>query len=195
MAEFEVSLSELIADGNLPDVAMYQYYKCLSENIILINQEISDDIIEYALLPYERMDRDPNVDEITILINSIGGAIRPALSFIDSIERAQTKTKIRIVGDADSMATLIVMAKGEHVHKVCDKWCVGLLHAGNQSAAGDTNAVNDQIKFNQQFEKKIEEFILSHSKIDRKLYNKMKRMEYWMDAPEMLRLGIVDEII
>ena len=30
---------------------------------------------------------------------------------------------------------------------------------------------------------------------DEKLYEKIERKEYWMDADEMKRLGIVDEII
>lgn len=195
MAEIAIKLDEFLEDGNLPDVSAYQYYKCLSENTILINQDLNDDLIEYALLPYEQMDADPKVKHIDVLINSAGGAIRPAFSFIDSLEAATTPTTLRIIGDADSMATLIMMAKGEHITKVCDKWCVGLIHAGSQSATGDTNAVNDQIKFNQRYEKMVEEYILSHTNIDKKLYNKIRRQEMWMTAQDMLDYGIIDEII
>lgn len=151
--------------------------------------------MEYALLPYEQMDADPKVKHITVLINSMGGAIRPAFSFVDSLEKGKTPTTLRILGDADSMATLIMMAKSDHIHKVCDQWCVGLIHAGSQAAAGDANAVNDQIKFNQRYEKMIEEYVLSHTNIDKKLYNKIRRQELWITAQDMLEYGIIDEII
>ena len=37
--------------------------------------------------------------------------------------------------------------------------------------------------------------MLSHTKIDDDLYDKIERQEYWIDADEMLELGIVDKII
>lgn len=194
--DIELDLSDFVEGGcDLPNVHTYQYYKCLDNNTIILNRDIDDTIMEYAILPYEQLDADPNVTHITVLINSGGGTIRPAFSFISSLERGHTPTTLRIIGDADSMATYIMMAQGDHIHKVCDKWCVGLLHAGEQGTSGEAGTVNDTLKFNQYYEKKIEEFVLSHSNIDKKLYNKIRRVQYWMDAQQMLELGIVDEII
>lgn len=60
---------------------------------------------------------------------------------------------------------------------------------------GSAHAVKDTFDFSQHYEEKIKDYILSHSKIDADLYEKVERKEYWMDADEMKRLGIVDEII
>lgn len=60
---------------------------------------------------------------------------------------------------------------------------------------GSVHAVKDTFDFSQHYEEKIKAYILAHSNIDEQLYEKVERKEYWMDADEMLRLGIVDEII
>ena len=60
---------------------------------------------------------------------------------------------------------------------------------------GSAHAVKDTFDFSQHYEEKIKNYILTHTKIDENLYEKIERKEYWMDADEMKRLGIVDEII
>ena len=60
---------------------------------------------------------------------------------------------------------------------------------------GTTHAVKDTFDFSQKYEEKIKQYILSHTKLDEDTYDKVERKEYWMDADEMKRLGIVDEII
>ena len=60
---------------------------------------------------------------------------------------------------------------------------------------GSAHAVKDTFDFSQHYEENIKDYILSHTNIDERLYEKIERKEYWMDANEMLRLGIVDEII
>ena len=41
---------------------------------------------------------------------------------------------------------------------------------------------------------KLKDYILSHCKIDEDMYNKVERREFWMDADDMLKYGIVDAI-
>ena len=60
---------------------------------------------------------------------------------------------------------------------------------------GSAHAVKDTFDFSQHYEVKIKKYILSHTAITEDLYDKIERKEYWMDATEMKRLNIVDEII
>ena len=57
----------------------------------------------------------------------------------------------------------------------------------------DISKLEDFIK--KYVEKILEKFVISHTKITEKKYEEIKRREYWMMADEMLKLGIVDEII
>lgn len=193
------TLPELFGDGDqvLPDPVQYQYYKCLSERKIVINQEIGDDLIETAVLPYISMDNDGTGKPIEIIISTCGGDIYAGFNLVDQIEKAKTPTTIHIMGLCASMGTLIALAgKGNpNVKTVCHPFSVGLIHSGSQYMEGSTHAVKDTFDFSQQYEGKIKNYILSHTNITEDYYEKIERKELWLDAEEMLRLGIVDEII
>lgn len=192
-----IPLTDLIEDSSLPDPAMYQYYKQLKNRRIVINSEIDDTLLEYAIIPYMEMDNDGSNKPIEIMISTVGGEIYNGFNLVDQIERAKTPTVIHIMSMAASMGFLIAMAgkNNPNVKTVCHPFSVGLLHSGSQYMEGSAHAVKDTFDFSQHYEEKIKEYILSHTKIDEKLYEKIERKEYWMDADEMKRLGIVDEII
>lgn len=190
-------LSATFENGALPDPVIYQYYKSLERRQIIINQEIGDDIFEMAIMPYMEMDNDGSNKPIEILISTVGGDIYKGFALIDVIERTKTPTTIHIVGQAASMGTLIAMAgkNNPHVRTVCNPFSVGLIHSGSFYLEGATHAVRDTFNFSEQYEEKIKNYIISHSKISEEYYEKIERKELWLDSDEMLRLGIVDEII
>ena len=192
-----IPLTDLVEDASLPDPAMYQYYKQLKNRRIVINSEIDDTLLEYAVIPYMEMDNDGSNKPIEIMLSTVGGEIYNGFNLVDQIERAKTPTVIHIMSMAASMGFLIAMAgkNNPNVKTVCHPFSVGLLHSGSQYMEGSAHAVKDIFDFSQHYEEKIKEYILSHTKIDEKLYEKIERKEYWMDADEMKRLGIVDEII
>lgn len=192
-----IPLTDLVEDASLPDPAMYQYYKQLKNRRIVINSEIDDTLLEYAVIPYMEMDNDGSNKPIEIMLSTVGGEIYNGFNLVDQIERAKTPTVIHIMSMAASMGFLIAMAgkNNPNVKTVCHPFSVGLLHSGSQYMEGSAHAVKDTFDFSQHYEEKIKEYILSHTKIDENLYEKIERKEYWMDADEMKRLGIVDEII
>lgn len=190
-------LKTTFENSALPDPVAYQYYNGLNERRIIINEEISDDLLEYAILPFVEMDNDGTGEPIEIILSTVGGDIYSGFALVDVLEKAKTKTRIHIVGLAASMGTLIAMAgkNNPNVTTVCHSFGVGLIHSGSQYMEGSAHAVKDTFDFSQHYEEKIKAYILSHSKIDEDYYDKIERKELWLDADEMLKLGIVDEII
>lgn len=182
---------------NLPDPVMFTYYKMLERRKIVINDEIGDDLLETAVIPYMTMDNDGSGQPIEIIISTVGGDIYNGFNLVDQIEKAKTPTTIHIMAMAASMGTLIAMAgkNNPNVKTVCHPFSVGLIHSGSQYMEGSMHAVKDTFDFSQHYEDKIKEYILSHSKITNDYYSKIERKELWLDADEMYRLGIVDEIL
>ena len=191
----ELDLATLLGEGNLPDPVTYQYYKGLANNTIIINDEINDCLLEYATIPLMEMDKDPNVKSIEIILNTPGGDIYDGFSFVAVLEKVSKPVTLRIVGMAASMGGLIAMAKNPNLKVICDRFAVGLIHSGSQYMSGSTHAVRDTFKFSERYEEKIKNYILTHTKIDEKMYDEIERQEFWMDADDMLKYGIVDEII
>ena len=193
----EIPLSDLVGDSSLPDPVTYQYYKNLKNRKIIINEEIGDNLLETATLPFIEMDNDGTGSPIEIIISTVGGEIYSGFNLVDQIENAKSPVTIHIMSMAASMGFLIAMAgkNNPNVKTVCHPFSVGLLHSGSQYMEGSAHAVKDTFDFSQHYEEKIKNYILTHTKIDEDLYEKIERKEYWMDADEMKRLGIVDEII
>lgn len=190
-------LAAMLNPKGLPDPILYQYYKSLENRRIIINEEIGDSLLESAILPFWEMDNDGSGKPIEIMLSTPGGEIYNGFNFVNQIEKAKSPVTVHIMSMAASMGFLIAMAghNNPNVKTVCHPFSVGLLHSGSQYMEGTTHAVKDAFDFSQHYEDKIKVYILSHSNIDEELYNKVERKEYWMDADEMLRLGIVDEII
>ena len=193
----EIPLSDLVGDSSLPDPVTYQYYKNLKNRKIIINEEIGDNLLETATLPFIEMDNDGTGSPIEIIISTVGGEIYSGFNLVDQIENAKSPVTIHIMSMAASMGFLIAMAgkNNPNVKTVCHPFSVGLLHSGSQYMEGSAHAVKDTFDFSQHYDEKIKNYILTHTKIDETLYEKIERKEYWMDADEMKRLGIVDEII
>ena len=200
MFNIELTLENLLAalqPTGLPDIVLYQYYKNLLNRKIIINEQIGDALMETAILPFIEMDNDGTGKPIEIIISTVGGEIYSGFNLVDQIEKAKSPVTIHIMSMVASMGFLIAMAgkNNPNVKTVCHPFSVGLLHSGSQYMEGSAHAVKDTFDFSQHYEEKIKNYILTHTKIDENLYEKIERKEYWMDADEMKRLGIVDEII
>lgn len=187
---------ELSAD-NLPSPATYQYYRNLMNRKIVINQGINEDLLELAVLPFLEMDNDGTGEPIEIILSTAGGNVYDGYTLISALENAKSPVIIRIMSMAASMGILIAMAgkNNPNVKTVCHPFSVGLIHSGSQCMEGTTHALKDTFDFSQKYDKRIKEYIISHSNIDEELYDRIERKEYWIDSSEMLELGIVDEII
>lgn len=182
---------------NLPDPCMYQYYKCLANRTILINDQIDASIVEYAVLPLLEMDNDGTGEPISILLNTCGGSLFDSFSFCDIIDNLKTPTTVTVITYAYSMGGIILMAgkNNPNVTKKCYKHSTALLHSGSTYLAGNSTSVKDTFLFHQKFEDKIKEYTLSHSNITLEEYNSMERSEWYMTSEEMLEKGLVNEIL
>lgn len=196
----EITLEDLIVSlqpKGLPDTILYQYYRNLCNRKIIINEQIGDGLLESAILPFMEMDNDGSGKPIEIIISTVGGDIYNGFCLVDQLEKAKCPVTIRIMAMAASMGLLIAMAgkNNPNVKTVCSPFSVGLLHSGSTYMSGTSHAVKDTFDFSQHYEEKIKNYILTHTEIDEDLYDKVERKEYWMDATEMHRLKIVDEIV
>lgn len=195
--EFEIGLDELLANPTEMSPAIYQYYKNLQNRTIVINEQISSDIVESAMLPLIEMDNDGTGEPITIRLSTVGGSLFDGITLCDIIDSLKTPTTIIVQTYAYSMGGIILMAgyNNPNVKKVCYKHSTALLHAGSTYLEGNSSSVKDQFKFNEKFEQKLKDYTLSHSNITEEEYDAMERYEWYMDSDTMLEKGLVDDIL
>lgn len=192
-----IDLNDILSDSAELSPATYQYYRGLQNRRIIINDDIMPDILESAILPLIEMDNDGSGKEIEIILCSGGGDVYSGFALVDVIEKLKTPTTIKIFGMAASMACLIAMshALNDNVKTICSKFSVGLIHGGSQYLQGSTHQVRDTYKFSERYEERIKDYILSHTKISEEMYRDIERQEFWMDSDDMLKYGVVSEIV
>lgn len=201
MAKNKASTDEIISELLMSPTDLspftYQYYKGLQNRRIIINDEIDMSIIENAVIPLMDFDNDGTGKPIEIILATNGGSVYYGFQLCSEIERLKSPTTIRLMSMAASMGALIAMAgyNNPNVTVICSPYTVGLIHSGSDCMAGACHAIRDQFKFSERYEERIKNYIITHSKIDEKLYAEIERQEFWMDADDMLKYGIVDKIV
>ena len=190
-------VDDIIPEHALPEICTYQYYKCLANRQILINDQIDLTIVETAILPLLEMDNDGTGEPIEIILNTCGGSLFDGLAMCSVIDNLKTPTVITVITYAYSMGGVILMAgkNNPNVTKRCYGYSTGLLHAGSTYLEGNSSSVKDTFNFYQKFEDKIKEYTLSHSNITEEEYSEMERREWYMTSEVMLEKGLVDYII
>lgn len=174
-----------------------EYNRLLEERKILINDIISENTIEKVVMPLLRMDSDDSGKKITIYINTNGGSVYDGLVLCDIIEHLKTETEVIVLGYAYSMGSIILMSgkNNPNVIRKCYPFSTALIHGGSAYISGSSSQVKDYFKFNEKFEKRIADFIVSHTNLTEDDYAAIERYEAYMDSDEMLEKGLVDEII
>lgn len=189
-------LGKLI-DDNAIDPVQYQYFKNLAKRKLVINDEITSDIIETAILPLLEWDNDGTNKPIEIILSTVGGSVYDGFALVSVIEKLKTPTTITVLSMAASMGIYLLMAgyNNNNITVQCYPFSIGLIHSGEQIISGTGTQVKDMFKFNERYEEKIKNFVLTHSKINEDLYGQIERQEFWMSAEDMLKYGIVNKIL
>ena len=193
----EICLDAILSNPGDMSPAVYQYYKGIQNRRIVLNDQIDANILEAVMLPLLDMDNDGTGDPIEIILSTPGGSVFDALCLCDIIDRLKTPTTIKIMGYAYSMGGLIVAAGygNPNVKKVCYPFSTALYHSGSTYIEGATSIVKDTFHFTEKMDEKIKEYMLSHSRMSEEEYAKTERNEYYMTSEDMLKLGIVDEVL
>lgn len=197
---FDLTSTETLENLKLPDPAIIQKWKEFKDRILVLDFDISEELMEFVryIIQWNKDDRGLDIKErtpITIYIYSYGGDVDIMMSFIDTLKLSKTPIKLINLGQACSAASLIFMAKTERITRYILKNARVLIHQGQVGLQGQTNSVLDIAENMKKNEEKIKDYVLENTTITPKLYAKKKREEWVLDAETALKLGVCDKII
>lgn len=194
--DFEINLESILVESGLIDECFR--LRDLKNRRLFLNTEIDmcsvEDVVKH-ILRYNIDDRDVPVEErhpIVLYVSSNGGDIYSGFELIDTIICSKTPVYTVNMGYQFSMGFLIGLSGHKRFATQHAKY---LMHDGTNMAWNSSAKVRDEIEFQNRNEERIKEFVLSHSKIDRELYDSKFRVEWYMFADEAKELGIVDYIV
>lgn len=140
-------------------------------------------------------DKGKSVDErkpIKIFINSDGGDLNTIMNVVDMIELSKTPVITIALGKAYSAGGLLLMA-GDTRYIFKNTSC--LIHDGSSGIYGTTGKMLDNLEFTKGLEKRIRDYIITHTSIPGDLYDSNYRRDWFLFSDEMIRYNVADEII
>jgi ATP-dependent Clp protease protease subunit len=170
------------------------YSRLLKDRIVFIDGEINDltaDLTVAQLLFLES--QDPEKD-ITLYINSPGGSVTAGLALYDTIQCIKPDVQTYCVGQAASMAALI-LACGTKGKRFALPSSRVLIHQPWGGAQGQASDVSLQAKEILRLKKlTIDYFALASGKEAAAVAADMER-DFFMSAEEAMAYGLVDKLL
>lgn len=180
------------------DIHQYQYFNnLLNRRTIVLNDAIDEDILETVILPLKEFEEDDCSSPVKLILNTPGGSVADALMLCNVIDQYKKPLEIIVPSYACSMGTIILCAgnKNHNVTKKCYPFSFGLIHSGQTFVGGESHSVEDVVDFNKATDAKIREYIISNTNITEELYDKHYRKQWYLSSEELLKYGLIDEII
>lgn len=182
-----------------PPLVEYIGWKDWQNRVLTINDIIMEEIVvpEYIMpiLRWNEEDRglEPHQRKpITIYLNTNGGDVFIGLILSEIIKKSVTPVHITVLANAASMGGVILVSGHR---RYAYEFSNILIHDGSLGLSGSRNKVKDNMKFYDEKDKQLKDFVLNNTKITEEKYDSMEDREWWITAQDALELGIVDEII
>ena len=191
-------MSEVLIGNSTPDF----FDKCFDENLkerrLILNEEITQDIIEKIVLQIIKfnkedigksiLDRKP----IILYINSLGGEVANGCMILDIIKTSKTPVYGVALAYTYSMGALILLAT--HKRYAFDNSTI-LIHDGSMGVSTSGSKFKDVAKFYDNMNERIKKFVLSRTNMTSEFYDSKYEKEFYLYADEGKEHGIIDSII
>lgn len=172
--------------------------KCYDDRIIIINTEITDDLLEYVCLSIMRWnceDKDLPIEKrkrIKIVISSNGGDSIEARQIISSIETSITP--VDTIGFSKCCSAAIYIFLAGH-RRYCFPNTIFLIHDGYVKCSTTGSKAKDVQKFFDSLDEDYEKYLQKKTNMDEDYIQSIRDRECYIFAAEAKQYGIVDQII
>lgn len=170
------------------------YSRLLKEHIIFIGQQIDDHyanliIAQLLFLTSEDEDRD-----ISIYINSPGGVVTAGLAIYDTMQHVKPDIQTICIGQAASMGAFL-LAGGTKGKRFCLPHSRIMIHQPLGGAEGQISDILIATQEGVRIKKLLNQKLAFHTGKSEKQIEKDTDRNFFMNAKEAKKYGLIDEII
>jgi len=170
------------------------FSRLLKDRIVFLDGEINDQNADLVVAQLLFLDGQDIEKDINLYINSPGGSVTAGLAIYDTIQHVKSDVQTICLGQAASMAALILTA-GTAGKRVILPSSRVLIHQPWGGAHGQARDIGIQSKEIVRLKKMLIEYFAFHSgKPIEKIASDMER-DFYMSAQEAVDYGIVDSIL
>ena len=192
----KVGLTQHIIEDANHGVMIDVFSKLIDERVIFLCTELNADvcnIIKAQLLYLEQLD---NKKDIKIYLDSPGGSVYSGLGLLDTIEYIKPDVITINTGLAASMAA-VILCSGTKGKRKALKRSRTMIHQPMAGFGGYHQASDIEIDAKEinSLKKELHQIISERTGQNYEKVEKDSDRDYWMNAEEALKYGMIDEII
>lgn len=192
-----MGVPESVANMQLPDPMLRDYYRDEQERIFWVSKQIGDatlDLVEF-IIQCNKEDSGKPVEErkrILVMIDSPGGSVEVENSIIGAMRISKTPIWTCVYCTAYS-AACDLLACGHK--RFAMPGTSMMMHAGSGRYEGTQAQIEQAKNFFDAMNKRINEYIYTRTNFDTKVKNKLKKDDFYMNEEDALKYGLIDKII
>lgn len=170
------------------------YSRLLRDRIIFIGTPINDFVANAVIAQMLFLQMEDPKKDISLYINSPGGSVTDGMAIYDTMNFLQCDIVTYCVGQAASMATLL-LAAGTRGKRYALPNSRVMMHQPTGGATGQTSDISIAAKEILRWRARMNELISSHTnKTPEEIANDSDR-DFYLTAEDALGYGIVDKVI
>ena len=197
MFEELVCENDIVWNEKYPDPRAKNYWDLNFHRIFYINGEIDYDILEIQKriiqINYDDYGLEPEKRRpIILVLNTPGGWLQETFSLCDTIMSSKTPVWTVNIGSAMSGGFLILLAGHR---RFTMRHAVAMVHSGGGGVSGTFEQTEAAQALYRKQVAQMREYILSRAAIDEKVFKRNQSKDWYMDADEQVKHGIVEKVI
>ncbi len=170
------------------------YSRLLLDRIVVLGSPISEDVANVIIAQLLFLEADDPEKDIHMYISSPGGEVNAGLGIYDVMQYVNPAVQTTCMGQAASMATLLLAAGAPGKRSVLPNSRV-MIHqpwGGAQGQASDIQIAAEEIL---KLRERMNEILAQHTGQAVETVSKDTERDRFMNAEEAVEYGIVDQII
>jgi len=184
----------VIEKSSMGERAYDIYSRLLKERIIFLGEPIDDAVANTLIAQLLFLDAESNKDDIKIYVNSPGGSVTSALALYDTIQHVKSDVATICVGQAASAAA-VLLAAGTKGKRYALPNARIMIHQVMGGVEGQQKDIEIQAKEIARIKDQINLILAKHTGQTVKRIEADSDRDYFMDAEEAKKYGLIDKII
>ncbi len=170
------------------------YSRLLKDRIILLSGPINDEVANLVIAQLIFLENEDPKKDITLYVNSPGGHVHSGLGIIDTMNFIKCDVSTVCIGMAASMGAMILSAGAKGKRFVLPNSEV-MIHQPLGGAEGQASDIAIAAENILKLRKVLYRMLADNTGKSVDQIEKDADRNYWMNAPEAVKYGIVDKVI
>jgi ATP-dependent Clp protease protease subunit len=170
------------------------YSRLLKDRIVFLDGEINDLTADLVVAQLLFLDGQDTEKDISLYINSPGGSVTAGLAIYDTMQWVKSAVQTICLGQAASMAALILTAGAPGKRLVLPSSRV-LIHQPWGGAQGQARDIGIQAKEILRLKKLTIDYFVKHTGKDTETIARDMERDFYMPAAEAVAYGVADQIL